>query len=69
MNVNRFAQTPGIDETASGIFSQRSGLGGKSVGQPIIKNKIENRTYLNSTASSPQIDLSRLTMLIGIVID
>ena len=32
MNVNRFAQTPGIDETASGIFSQRSGLGGKNVG-------------------------------------
>ena len=26
MNVNRFPQTPGIDETASGIFSQRSGL-------------------------------------------
>ena len=26
MNVNRFPQTPGIEETAFGILSQRSGL-------------------------------------------
>ena len=26
MNVNRFAQTPGTEETPFGIFSQRSGL-------------------------------------------
>jgi hypothetical protein len=26
MNVNMFAQTPGTEETAFGIFSQRSGL-------------------------------------------
>ena len=26
MNVNRFAQTPGTEDAALGIFSQRSGL-------------------------------------------
>ena len=40
MNVIMFAQTPGTDETASGIFSQRSGLDKrKQVGQPIVKIK------------------------------
>ena len=31
MNVNWFAQTPGTEETASGRFSQRSGLEKKKV--------------------------------------
>ena len=33
MNVNRFAQTPGTEVTAFGIFAQRSGLGGKKTGR------------------------------------
>jgi hypothetical protein len=32
MNVNWLAQTPGTEETASGIFSQRSGLEKNQVG-------------------------------------
>ena len=68
MNVNMFAQTPGTEETAFGIFSQRSGLEKKQVGWPITK-KSKNKTNLNSAASSPQTDLSRLIMLMGIIID
>ena len=40
MNVNRFAQTPGIDETASGIFCQRSGLGEKMLDIQLLRTKL-----------------------------
>ena len=68
MNVNRFAQTPGTEEAAFGIFSQRSGLGGeKNKSDNQIKKEFKNKTNLNSEASSPQTDLSRLIRAIGII--
>ena len=62
MNVIIFAQTPGIDVAAFGIFSQRSGLGIEPIRncQMMIMNEIVNETNLNSAESSPHIDLSRL---------
>ena len=70
MNVNTFAQTPGTEVAAFGIFAQRSGLENKKTrSDNQIKNEIKNKTDLNSLASSPQIDLSRLMREIGIITD
>ena len=66
MNVIRFAQTPGTEEAILGIFSQRSGLEKGNISD-YKSNKIKSEKNLNSAASSPQIDLSRLMTLIGIV--
>ena len=70
MNVIIFPQTPGIDEAAFGIFSQRSGLDIKPVRnyQMMIMNEIVNETNLNSAESSPHIDLSRLMRTMGTTI-
>ena len=69
MNVNWFAQTPGIEEAAFGIFSHRSGLGKKKSRITNCKTKLRTKTNLNVAASSPHIDLSRLMREIGTTID
>jgi hypothetical protein len=70
MNDKMFAQTPGTEEAPCGIFSQRSGLGEKKNRSDNHLQKIlRNKTNLNSVASSPQVDLSRLMRLIGIITD
>ena len=61
--LSRCAHTPGIPTTASGIFSQRSGLGGARSDRD---TRMEMGTYLNSNASSPQSALERLTARMGI---
>ena len=43
MNVKMFAQTPGTEETAFGIFSQRSGLEKKQVGWLITKKNLRTK--------------------------
>ena len=42
MNVNKFAQTPGIEEAAFGIFAQRSGLEKKKSDNQ-IKTKLRTK--------------------------
>lgn len=62
--VSILPQTPGIDDTVSGIFSQRSGL-------VLIRtwNGFEYRyTDLNSRASSPHNALDKFTARIGMTI-
>jgi hypothetical protein len=44
MNVNIFAQTPGTEETVSGIFSQRSGLEKKNGLDNLLKTKLREPT-------------------------
>ena len=67
MNVNKFPQTPWIDVAASGIFSQRSGLHMETNQTNQLENGIEHETYLNSSASSPHTDLSRLIRAMGTI--
>ena len=43
MNVKMFAQTPGTEEAAFGIFAQRSGLEKKNKSDNQLKTKIRTK--------------------------